>query len=111
MGAGKDSFPGAPTHKVPRAGEYEGKHSPASAEIRQGQLEIEAPWQADLVALIEEGTAGGMFRPGPPGDRAVQIRALLDGFAVPLAIGLPGARREEALAQTASGTAALLGRR
>lgn len=35
--------------------------SPASAEIRQGQLEIEAPWQADLVALIEEGVAGGEF--------------------------------------------------
>jgi AcrR family transcriptional regulator len=85
--------------------------SPASAEIRQGQLEIEAPWQADLVALIEEGTAGGVFGPGPAEERAVQIRALLDGFAVPLAIGLPGARREEALARTASGTAALLGRR
>ncbi|MFI6447083.1 TetR/AcrR family transcriptional regulator [Kitasatospora sp. NPDC050543] len=87
--------------------------SPASAEIRQGQLEIEAPWQADLVALIEEGTANGGFLPGSGSayDRAVQIRALLDGFAVPIAIGLPGARREEALAQTAAVTATLLGGR
>ncbi|MCX5213644.1 TetR/AcrR family transcriptional regulator [Kitasatospora sp. NBC_00240] len=85
--------------------------SPASAEIRQGQLEIEAPWQADLVALIEEGVASGVFAPGPANDRAVQLRALLDGFAVPLAIGLPGVRRAEALAQTAAGAAALLGKR
>ncbi|WP_371482397.1 TetR/AcrR family transcriptional regulator [Kitasatospora sp. NBC_00315] len=85
--------------------------SPASAEIRQGQLDIEGPWQADLVALIEEGTTCGAFTPGPANDRAVQLRALLDGFAVPLAIGLPGARRTEALAQTAAGAAALLGRR
>ncbi|MFD0256983.1 TetR family transcriptional regulator C-terminal domain-containing protein [Kitasatospora indigofera] len=85
--------------------------SPASAEIRQGQLEIEAPWQADLVALIEEGAASGVFAPGPANDRAVQLRALLDGFAVPLAIGLPGVRRAEALAQTSAGAAALLGKR
>ncbi|MQS11686.1 TetR family transcriptional regulator [Streptomyces kaniharaensis] len=63
--------------------------SPASAELRQGQQDIEAPWQADLVALIDEGTATGHFTPGPSADRAAQIRALLDGLAVPLAIGLP----------------------
>ncbi|WP_441246726.1 TetR/AcrR family transcriptional regulator [Kitasatospora sp. McL0602] len=87
--------------------------SPASAEIRQGQLEIEAPWQADLVALIEEGVAAGEFSAAaaPPQDRAVQIRALLDGFAVPIAIGLPGAEVAQATAQVASVTAALLGRR
>ncbi|MGK4583900.1 TetR/AcrR family transcriptional regulator [Kitasatospora sp. HPMI-4] len=84
--------------------------SPASAEIRQGQLEIEAPWQADLVALIEEGVAAGEFTADRAHDRAVQIRALLDGFAVPIAIGLPGANREEAAAQVASVAAALLGR-
>jgi AcrR family transcriptional regulator len=91
--------------------------SPASAEIRQGQLEIEAPWQADLVALLQEGIDGGEFRvpAGRPGDRATvegrarQIRAVLDGFAVPLAIGLPGADRTDALAQVASVTTALLG--
>ncbi|MFB7669080.1 TetR/AcrR family transcriptional regulator [Kitasatospora sp. NPDC056138] len=87
--------------------------SPSSAEIRQGQLEIEAPWQADLVALIEEGAADGSFDTGGTDcahDRAVQIRALLDGFAVPIAIGLPGAGRDEAAAQVASVAAALLGR-
>ncbi|GJF28885.1 transcriptional regulator [Kitasatospora sp. NE20-6] len=91
--------------------------SPASAEIRKGQLEIETPWQADLVALIEEGAASGVFRvpaaagdgPAAVADRARQIRALLDGFAVPLAIGLPGADRTDAAAQVASAAAALLG--
>ncbi|GAA2243139.1 TetR/AcrR family transcriptional regulator [Kitasatospora cystarginea] len=83
--------------------------SPSSAEIRQGQLEIEAPWQADLVALIEEGVAEGEFTAGGAHDRAVQIRALLDGFSVPIAIGLPGASRDEAAAQVMSVTAALLG--
>ncbi|WP_354639423.1 TetR/AcrR family transcriptional regulator [Kitasatospora camelliae] len=88
--------------------------SPASAEIRQGQLEIEAPWQADLVALIEEGAAAGVFAAGAdPGrgaqDRAVQLRAVLDGFAVPIAIGLPGASRDQAAAQVAAVTTALLG--
>ncbi|WP_280702859.1 TetR/AcrR family transcriptional regulator [Kitasatospora sp. GP82] len=84
--------------------------SPSSAEIRQGQLEIEAPWQADLVTLIEEGVADGEFTAEGAHDRAVQIRALLDGFAVPIAIGLPGAGRDEAAAHVASVTTALLGR-
>lgn len=84
--------------------------SPASAEIRQGQLEIEAPWQADLVALIEAGVAAGEFTAeGAADDRAVQLRALLDGLAVPVAIGLPGAGREQATAQVASVVRALLG--
>lgn len=81
---------------------------PASAEIRQGQQEIEAPWQADLVALIEEGTATGHFTPGPAADRATQIRALLDGLAVPLAIGLPDTHRPAALTQAGAVTAILL---
>ncbi|WP_405016835.1 TetR/AcrR family transcriptional regulator [Kitasatospora sp. NBC_00070] len=83
--------------------------SPASAEIRQGQLEIEAPWQADLVALIEEGVAGGEFTAGDAADRAVQLRALLDGLAVPVAIGLPGADRTEAADRLAAVARALLG--
>ncbi|MFF1789308.1 TetR/AcrR family transcriptional regulator [Kitasatospora sp. NPDC058243] len=82
--------------------------SPASAEIRQGQQEIEAPWQADLVALIEEGTATGHFTPGPAADRATQIRALLDGLAVPIAIGLPAAHRPAALTQATAVTTILL---
>ncbi|MFG2820597.1 TetR family transcriptional regulator C-terminal domain-containing protein [Kitasatospora sp. NPDC048365] len=88
--------------------------SPASAEIRQGQLDIEAPWQADLVALITAGVAAGVFTAADDGarsaqDRAVQLRAALDGFAVPIAIGLPGADRERATAQVSALTAALLG--
>ncbi|MFD9596278.1 TetR/AcrR family transcriptional regulator [Kitasatospora sp. NPDC059973] len=73
--------------------------SPASEELRQGQLEIEAPWDADLVALLDEGTASGSFAAaaGATTERAAQIRALLDGLAVPLALGLPGALRARAL--------------
>ncbi|MER5640706.1 TetR/AcrR family transcriptional regulator [Kitasatospora sp. NPDC002227] len=85
--------------------------SPASAEIRQGQLEIEAPWQADLVALLESGAAAGEFTTdpaGPPADRAVQLRALLDGLAVPVAIGLPGATRAQATQHATSVARALL---
>ncbi len=82
--------------------------SPASAEIRQGQQEIEAPWQADLVALIEEGTTSGHFTPGPAADRATQIRALLDGLAVPIAIGLPDAHPPTALTQATAVTTILL---
>ncbi|MFF7456726.1 TetR/AcrR family transcriptional regulator [Kitasatospora sp. NPDC008115] len=80
--------------------------SPASEELRRGQLEIEAPWQADLVALIEEGTATARFAPCDATERAVQIRALLDGLAVPLALGLPGTThpRTHHLATTACTT-------
>ncbi len=83
--------------------------SPASEELRQGQLEIEGPWQADLVALIEEGTAAGRFAPGDAAERASQIRALLDGLAVPLALGLPGADRSRAHRLAATACASLLG--
>ncbi|MCX4749790.1 TetR/AcrR family transcriptional regulator [Kitasatospora sp. NBC_01287] len=83
--------------------------SPSSAEIRQGQLAIEAPWQADLAALIEDGVARGEFRAGPAGERAAQLRAVLDGFSVPLAIGLPGVARERSAAQVRAVAAAVLG--
>ncbi|MFI6843246.1 TetR family transcriptional regulator [Kitasatospora sp. NBC_00085] len=85
--------------------------SPASEELRQGQLEIEAPWDADLVALLEEGATTGHFTPGTAPDRAAQIRALLDGLAVPLALGLPGALRPRALQLAESACATLLGAR
>ncbi|MDH6139511.1 AcrR family transcriptional regulator [Kitasatospora sp. GP30] len=83
--------------------------SPASAELRAGQLEIEAPWQADLEALIEEGVAAGAFRGGAAAERAEQLRAVLDGYSVPLAIGLPGADRERSLGRVRAVAAALLG--
>ncbi|MFD0573157.1 hypothetical protein ACFQ0T_32930 [Kitasatospora gansuensis] len=53
--------------------------------------------------------AGGEFTADGAADRAVQLRALLDGLAVPVAIGLPGASRAEAAAQVASVARALLG--
>ncbi|MCG6493015.1 TetR/AcrR family transcriptional regulator [Kitasatospora sp. A2-31] len=83
--------------------------SPASEELRRGQLEIEAPWDADLVALLDEGAASGRFTPGAAAERAAQIRALLDGLAVPLALGLPGAGRTRALALAGSACGTLLG--
>ncbi|MFB7470900.1 TetR family transcriptional regulator C-terminal domain-containing protein [Kitasatospora sp. NPDC056184] len=83
--------------------------SPASEELRRGQLEIEAPWQADLVALIEEGTAAARFGPGDATERAIQIRALLDGLAVPLALGLPGAGLPRARHLATTACATLLG--
>ncbi|MBV6700688.1 TetR/AcrR family transcriptional regulator [Kitasatospora aureofaciens] len=82
--------------------------SPASAELRLGQQDIEAPWQADLVALIDEGTAAGHFTPGPAADRATQIRALLDGLAVPIALGLPDTHLPTALAHATTVATILL---
>ncbi|GAB2689932.1 TetR/AcrR family transcriptional regulator [Kitasatospora kifunensis] len=82
--------------------------SPASAEIRQGQLAIEAPWQADLAALIEDGVERREFGPGSAEERAAQLRAVLDGFSVPLAIGLPGVARESSAAQVRAVAAAVL---
>ncbi|MFE1318025.1 TetR/AcrR family transcriptional regulator [Kitasatospora phosalacinea] len=84
--------------------------SPGAAELRQGQLDIEAPWQDDLTALLDEGRTTGLLPAAlPVPDRATQLRALLDGLAVPLAIGLPRTSREAALAQAASAARALLG--
>lgn len=81
----------------------------AGEAIRAGQVEIEEPWHLDLVALLREGAAAGEFGAGDAGERAVRIRALLDGFAVPLVIGLPGTRREAALAHVAETCRSLLG--
>ncbi|MFD8596296.1 TetR/AcrR family transcriptional regulator [Kitasatospora sp. NPDC059646] len=86
--------------------------SPGTAELRQGQLDIETPWQDDLTALITEGLATGVLAPVggvPAAERAAQLRALLDGLAVPLAIGLPATSREAATAHAVSAARALLG--
>ncbi|BAJ27792.1 MULTISPECIES: TetR/AcrR family transcriptional regulator [Kitasatospora] len=84
--------------------------SPGTAELRQGQLDIEAPWQDDLTALLTEGrTAGLLPAAGTTPARATQLRALLDGLAIPLAIGLPHATRPAALAQAREAAHALLG--
>jgi AcrR family transcriptional regulator len=81
----------------------------ASAEIRAGQAAIEEPWQRDLARLLAEGTAAGEFAAGDPEAAAVRVRAVLDGFSTPLAIGLPGVRREESLAHVTAVLEALLG--
>ncbi|MFJ5231815.1 TetR/AcrR family transcriptional regulator [Kitasatospora sp. NPDC088391] len=84
--------------------------SPESPDLRRGQLDIETPWQDDLTALLDEGRAtGALAFTAPAATRAVQLRALLDGLAVPLAIGLPGATRADALTHAASAAQALLG--
>ncbi|AXI81194.1 TetR/AcrR family transcriptional regulator [Peterkaempfera bronchialis] len=71
-------------------------------EMRGGQVAIEEPWHRDLVALLEEGSGAGEFGPVDAEAAAVRIRALLDGFSTPIAIGLPGVRREESLAHIAA---------
>ncbi|OKJ08224.1 TetR/AcrR family transcriptional regulator [Kitasatospora sp. CB01950] len=84
--------------------------SPGTADLRQGQLDIETPWQNDLTALITEGVTTGVLTPtAPAATRAAQLRALLDGLAIPLAIGLPAATRPAATAQAASAAHALFG--
>ncbi|WP_084725156.1 TetR/AcrR family transcriptional regulator [Streptacidiphilus melanogenes] len=71
--------------------------SQASAEIRAGQVEIEAVWREDLVALLHEGVRAGEFREVDPPRFAVRLGALLDGFGTPIVVGLPGASPEAAL--------------
>ncbi|MGW4802857.1 TetR/AcrR family transcriptional regulator [Kitasatospora sp. NPDC004272] len=84
--------------------------SPGTADLRRGQLDIETPWQDDLTALLDEGRGTGVLPAATPAaTRATQLRALLDGLAIPLAIDLPGATREAALTHAASAAHALLG--
>lgn len=71
--------------------------SQASEEIRAGQVEIEAVWREDLVALLREGVGSGEFRAVDPARFAVRLGALLDGFGTPIVVGLPGAAPEVAL--------------
>jgi AcrR family transcriptional regulator len=69
----------------------------AAEEVLRRQLELELVWHRDLVALLAEGISRGDFRPLDPERFTVRLRALLDGFGVPLVIGLPGMDREKAL--------------
>ncbi|RKE18501.1 TetR/AcrR family transcriptional regulator [Streptomyces sp. TLI_171] len=78
--------------------------SPETAELRRGQLDIEAPWQDDLTTLLADGLTPAALAPA----RATQLRALLDGLAIPLAIGLPGTTRHAALTHATSAAQALL---
>jgi AcrR family transcriptional regulator len=64
---------------------------------RDRQAAIEGAWHRDLVALLAEGVSRGEFRPVDPDRFAFRLRALLDGFAVHVAIGLRGTDRERVL--------------
>ncbi|MFJ4848922.1 TetR/AcrR family transcriptional regulator [Streptomyces sp. NPDC088733] len=69
----------------------------AAEDVLRRQLALELVWHRDLVALLAEGISRGDFRPVDPERTTVRLRALLDGFGVPLVIGLPGMDREQAL--------------
>jgi AcrR family transcriptional regulator len=65
----------------------------ADEDARDRQAAIEGVWHRDLVALIAEGVSRGEFRAIDPDRFAARLRALLDGFAIHVAIGLRGADR------------------
>lgn len=70
----------------------------ADADARARQAAIEGAWHRDLVALLAEGVSRGEFRPVDPDRFAARLRALLDGFSVHVAVGIPGTGREQVLA-------------
>lgn len=69
----------------------------AGPQERERQAAIEGAWHRDLVALLAEGISHGEFRPVDPDRVAARIRALLDGFSIQLAVGLPVLDREAIL--------------
>ncbi|WP_188269764.1 MULTISPECIES: TetR/AcrR family transcriptional regulator [unclassified Streptomyces] len=69
----------------------------AAADARARQASIEGSWHHDLVTLLTEGIARGEFRPVDTGRFAARTRALLDGFSVHVAVGLPGTGRARVL--------------
>ncbi|WP_406429779.1 TetR/AcrR family transcriptional regulator [Streptomyces sp. NBC_01589] len=70
----------------------------ADADARARQAAIERAWHRDLVALLAEGASRGEFRAVDAERYATRLRALLDGFSIHVAIGLPGADRGGILA-------------
>ncbi|MGW7469062.1 TetR/AcrR family transcriptional regulator [Streptomyces xantholiticus] len=69
----------------------------ADADMRGRQAAIEGAWHRDLVALLAEGVSRGEFRAVEPDRFAARLRALLDGFSVHVAVGIPGVGREQVL--------------
>ncbi|MFF0291838.1 TetR/AcrR family transcriptional regulator [Streptomyces sp. NPDC005262] len=65
----------------------------ADADARARQAAIERAWHRDLVALLAEGASRGEFRAVDAERYATRLRALLDGFSIHVAIGLPGTER------------------
>jgi AcrR family transcriptional regulator len=69
----------------------------ADADARARQAAIEGAWHRDLVALLAEGISRGEFRAVDPDRYATRLRALLDGFSVHVAVGIPGTGRPQVL--------------
>ncbi|MFC4611644.1 TetR/AcrR family transcriptional regulator [Streptomyces maoxianensis] len=70
----------------------------ADSGARARQWAIEGAWHRDLVALLAEGISRGEFRTVDPDRFAARLRALLDGFSVHVAVGIPGTGRPQVLA-------------
>lgn len=49
------------------------------------------------MALLAEGISRGEFRAVDPDRFAARLRALLDGFSIQVAVGLPGLSRQDIL--------------
>ncbi|KOU58680.1 TetR/AcrR family transcriptional regulator [Streptomyces sp. NPDC060334] len=64
---------------------------------RERQAAIEGAWHRDLVALLAEGISRGEFRAVDADRFAARVRALLDGFSIQVAVGLPGIGRGDIL--------------
>ncbi|MFE7616144.1 TetR/AcrR family transcriptional regulator [Streptomyces sp. NPDC057496] len=71
----------------------------ADDDARARQAAIEDAWHHDLVALVREGVAGGEFRAVDAERFATRLRALLDGFSVHVAVGIPGTGRSRVVAE------------
>nr|WSW66628.1 TetR family transcriptional regulator [Streptomyces sp. NBC_00995] len=69
----------------------------ADDTARARQTAIEGAWHRDLVALLAEGGSRGEFRRVDAERYATRLRALLDGFSVHVAVGLPGTGRDQVL--------------
>ncbi|WNI22278.1 TetR family transcriptional regulator C-terminal domain-containing protein [Streptomyces sp. ITFR-16] len=69
----------------------------ADDDARARQAAIEGAWHRDLVALLAEGGSRGELRAVDAERFAARLRALLDGFSVHVAVGLPGTGRDQVL--------------
>lgn len=73
----------------------------ADDDARARQAAIEGAWHRDLVALLAEGGSRGELRRVDAERFATRLRALLDGFSVHVAVGLPGTGRTQVLDRVA----------
>ncbi|MEV2244461.1 TetR/AcrR family transcriptional regulator [Streptomyces sp. NPDC049970] len=71
----------------------------ADDDARARQAAIEDAWHRDLVELLADGVARGEFRAVDTGRAATRMRALMDGFSVHVAVGIPGTGRDQVLEQ------------